>query len=67
LRRESADRGAVKRQVVPALDQKFLVVIKHVQAAFQIAEQHRNGLDPLFVRQKYLMLLPESCARQTRF
>ena len=49
LRRESANRRAIKREVVPALDQEFLVVVQHVQAAFQIAEQHCHGLDPLLV------------------
>jgi hypothetical protein len=51
LRGEAADGGAVEGEVVPALDQEFLVVIQHVQAAFQIAEQHGDGLDALFVGQ----------------
>src|SRR6202012_790458 len=42
---KSADRGAVKGEVVPALDQEFLVVVKHVQAAFQVAEENSDGLD----------------------
>ena len=51
LRRKSANRRSVERQIVPALDQKFLVVIEHVQPAFEVAEQYRHGLDALFVRQ----------------
>src|SRR5713101_329577 len=51
LRGEPADRGAVERQVVPALDEKLLVVIEHVQPAFEVAEQHGHGLETLFVRQ----------------
>ena len=51
LGREPPNRGAVKRQVVPALDKKLLIVVEHVQTAFQIAEQHGDGLDSLFVGQ----------------
>src|SRR6267378_3183621 len=51
LRRESANRRSVERQIVPALDQKLLVVIEHVQAAFEIAEQDGHRLDALFIRQ----------------
>ena len=51
LRGKAADRGAVERQVVPALEQEFLVVIEHVQAAFEVAEQHGDGLDALLVGQ----------------
>src|SRR5580698_4714976 len=46
---KSADRGAVKGEVVPALDQEFLVVVEHVQAAFQVAEENGDGLDAFFV------------------
>src|SRR5271170_5388519 len=38
LRGEAADRGAVKGKIVPALDEEFLVVIEHVQTAFEVAE-----------------------------
>jgi len=48
---EAADGGAVKSQIVPALDKELLVVIEHVQAAFQVAEQDRDRLDALLVRQ----------------
>ncbi len=51
LRGKAADRRAVERQVVPALDQELLVVVEHVQAAFEVAEQHGDGLDPLLVGQ----------------
>src|SRR6185437_5754209 len=51
LRREAPNRRAVKCQVVPALDQEFLVVVQHVQAAFQITEKHRNRFDSLLIRQ----------------
>ena len=49
LRGEAADRGAIEGQVVPALEQKFFVVVEHVQAAFEIAEQDGDRLDALFV------------------
>src|SRR5256886_5156168 len=51
LRGESTDRGAVKRQIVPALNEKLLVVVEHVQTAFEVAEQHGHGLDALFICQ----------------
>ena len=51
LGREAADRGAVERQVVPALDQEFLVVVEHVQAALEVAEAQRHSLDALLVGQ----------------
>ena len=49
LRGKAANRRAVERQIVPALDQKLLVVVEHVQAAFEVAEEHGDGLDALFV------------------
>ena len=49
LRGEAADRRAVEGEVVVALEQEFLVVVEHVQAAFEVAEQHRHGLDALLV------------------
>ena len=51
LRGEAADRGAVEGEVVPALEQKLLVVVEHVQAAFEVAEEHGHGLDALLVGQ----------------
>jgi hypothetical protein len=51
LRGEPADRRSVEGQIVPALDKKLLVVIEHVEAPFQIAEQDGDRFDALFVRQ----------------
>ncbi len=51
LRREAANRRTVKGKIIPALDEKLFVVIQHVQAAFEITEEHGHGLDPLFVGQ----------------
>ena len=51
LRGEPADRRSVEGEVVPALDKELLVVIEHVEAAFQVAEQDRDRLDALLVRQ----------------
>ena len=48
---EAADGGAIEGEVVPALDEKLLVVIEHVEAAFEIAEEHGDGLDALGVRE----------------
>ena len=56
LRGEAADRRAVEGQVVPALEQELLVVVEHVQPAFEIAEEHGHGLDPLFVGQVFQAL-----------
>ena len=47
LRREPANRRAVKRQIVGRLQQELLVVVEHVQAAFEVAEEHGDGLDAL--------------------
>ncbi len=57
LRGEPTNRRAVEREIVPALDQKLLVVVQHVQPAFKIAEHHGHGLDPLFVGQVLQPLL----------
>src|SRR5262249_8263071 len=35
LRGESSNRGTIERKVVPALDQELLVVVEHVEAAFE--------------------------------
>src|SRR6267142_1916417 len=48
-RRKTADRRAVKSEVVPALDQELLVVVEHVETTFKVAEQDSDGLDALFV------------------
>ena len=53
LRGESANRRPVEGQVVPALDEQLLVVIEHVQAAFQIAEQNGHGFDAFLVREVF--------------
>ena len=54
---EAANRGTVEGQIVPALDQKLLVVIEHVEAAFEIAKEDRDGLDALLVGQVLEALL----------
>ena len=51
LSRKAADRRSVERQVVVALHQELLVVVQHVQPAFEVAEQHRNRLDAALVGQ----------------
>src|ERR1019366_8349243 len=48
LRREPADGRTVEGHVVPVLDQEFLVVVEHVQATFEIAEQQRHRLNALY-------------------
>jgi hypothetical protein len=48
---EAADGGAVEGEVVIALDKELLVVIEHMETAFEVAEQDGDGLDPLFVGQ----------------
>ncbi len=57
LRGEAANRGAIEGQVVPALEQELLVVVEHVQAAFEVAEQHGDRLDALLVGQVLQALL----------
>ena len=54
---EATDRRAVEGQVVVRLDQEFLVVVEHVQAAFQVAKAHRHRLDALLVGQVAQALL----------
>ena len=51
LRGEAANGRAVEGQVVVALQQKFLVVVEHVQAAFEVAEHDGHGLNAPFVGQ----------------
>src|ERR1039457_3824301 len=43
LRSEAADGRSVEGEVVPAVDQELLVVVEHVQPAFEIAEEHGHG------------------------
>src|SRR3984893_5460149 len=51
LRRKAPDRRSIEGEVVPTLDEELLVIVKHVQAAFEIAEKHGDRLDPLFIGQ----------------
>ena len=51
LRGESANRGAIEGEIVPALDQELFIVVQHVQTAFEVAEHDGDGLDALLVRQ----------------
>src|SRR4029077_13328276 len=45
---ETADGRAVEGEVVPGLEEELFVVIKHVEAAFEVAEEDSDGLDALF-------------------
>ena len=63
LRREPANRRAVERQVLVGPQQKLLVVIQQVQPAFQVGEQHRDCLDPFFVRKVLQTLLADLIRR----
>ena len=49
LRGKSANGRAVEGEIVVALQQELLVVVEHVQPAFEIAEEDGHGLDALFV------------------
>ena len=51
LRGKTTNRRSVKGQVVEALQQEFLVVVQHVQAAFEVAEHDGHGLDARLVGQ----------------
>lgn len=51
LRGKATDGGSVEGKVVPTLDQKFLVIVQHVQTAFEVAEQYCHRFNPLFVGQ----------------
>ena len=67
LCREAADRRPVKRHVVPTLDQPLLVVVEHVQTAFEVAEQQSHSLDSFLVGQVFetlLLNLIDGSARQ---
>ena len=48
---EAADRGAVEGEVFVGPENKLLVVVEQVQAAFKVTEEHGHGLDPLLVGQ----------------
>jgi len=60
---ESANRRSVERQVVVRLDQELLVVVQHVQPAFEIAEEHRHGFDALLVAEILETLLLDLVGR----
>src|SRR5580704_218274 len=62
---KSTDRRAVKSQVVPALDDEFLVVVEHVQTAFQVAEKNGDGLDAFLVGEILDPFLPDLVLRNT--
>ncbi len=51
LRGKAANRRPIEREIVEALHQKLLVVIQHVEAALQIAEQNRDRLNSLLIGQ----------------
>jgi hypothetical protein len=51
LAREAPNRRAVERQVVRRVEQELLVVVEHVQPAFEVGEAHRDGFDALLVGQ----------------
>ena len=56
---------AVEGEVVVALDQELLVVVQHVQPAFEIAEEHGHRLDALLVGQILEPLFAELVGRNT--
>src|SRR5579872_106498 len=55
---EATDGGAVEGQVVPTLEQELLVIVEHVQAAFEIAEEDGDGLDAFLVAEILCPLFP---------
>ena len=48
---KAADGRSVKGEVVIALDDELLVVVQHVQSAFEVAEQYGDGLNAFLVSQ----------------
>src|SRR5262245_46079158 len=50
---KTADRGTVEGAVVCGLEQELLVVVQHVETAFEAAGAGRRRLDPLFVGQVF--------------
>jgi hypothetical protein len=63
LRRKAADRRAVEGQVLIGLEQELLVVVEQVKAAFEVAEQHGDSLDPLLIGQVLQPLLTNLVGR----
>ena len=57
---KAANGGAVKRQIVVRTHEEVLVVVEHVQAAFEVAEDDSDGLDALGVGQIFQALLLDS-------
>ena len=55
---EAANGRAVEGEIVPALEQELLVVIEHVQPAFEVAEQHGYSLYSRLVGQIFESLFP---------
>jgi len=64
LRRKPADRRPVKGEVLVGAEQELLIVIEQVKAAFEVAEQHSDGLDPLFIGQVFQPLLADLVGRR---
>ena len=63
LLREPPDGRPVERQVVGRLQQELLVVVEHVEAALEVRETHRDGLDALLVREVLHPLLADLVGR----
>jgi hypothetical protein len=57
--REAADRRAVEGEVVEGLQQELLVVVQHVETAFEVGEAHGHRLDALLVAEVLDPLLPD--------
>ena len=49
LRGEAADGGAVEGEVLVGAEEELLVVIEQMQAAFEVGEEHGDGLDALLI------------------
>ena len=70
-RRRSLSSCAVKPRIdepskvrlSDALEQELLVVVQHVQPAFEVGEQHGDGLDALLVGQVLQPLLADLIGR----
>jgi len=45
LGRKAADRRAIEGEIIVALDEEFLVVVEHVEPAFEVRKEHGHGLD----------------------
>src|SRR6185503_2055238 len=59
LLREAPNRGAVEGEVVRGFQEELLVVIEHVEPAFEIGEAHGDGFDPLLALEVRDALLPD--------